>query len=283
MVRAFLMYRARSDERGPTMDGDLDGKAAQGAAGEGHEGEQALQEGHQDAQADGAQEVTGGGTDGGAADYRAALRAKDAQIAELQGKVASAAKTAEATEALNAEIAQLKQQMADERVEFALRSAGARSVKAAKALLEEHDGDVAALVAAEPWLFEGAAALHKGLHEHLRATQHVRRPSSPLCCCMRFSTSFPPCAADTLYEAGVSQRRSNPLHLSLALANRSRYLFCCHDWIRLDCIENSSLGHRQCLCPNDITDTITDTITDICSVSWTADLVTRLGHLDTPR
>lgn len=82
------------------MDGDLDGKAAQGAAGEGQEGEQALQEGHQDAQADGAQEVTGGG----AADYQAALRAKDAQIAELQGKVASAAKAAEATEALNAEL-----------------------------------------------------------------------------------------------------------------------------------------------------------------------------------
>lgn len=145
MVRAFLMYRARSDERGPTMDGDLDGKAAQGSAGEGDSGEQALAQGHQDAQAD-----------GGAADYQAALRAKDARIAELQGKVASAAKTAEATEALNAEIAKLKQQMADERVEFTLRAAGTRSVKAAKALLGEHDGDVTALVAAEPWLFEGA-------------------------------------------------------------------------------------------------------------------------------
>ena len=40
--------------------------------------------------------------------------------------------------------------MADEHVEFALRASGARSVKAAKALLGEHDGDVAALVAAEP-------------------------------------------------------------------------------------------------------------------------------------
>lgn len=38
------------------------------------------------------------------------------QIAELQGKVTAAAKTAEATEALNAEIAALKQQMADEHV-----------------------------------------------------------------------------------------------------------------------------------------------------------------------
>lgn len=135
------------------MDGDLDGEAAQGAAGEGHEGERALSQGHQDVQQDGAQEVTGGE---GGTDYQAALRAKDARIAELEGKVASAAKMAEATEALNAEIAALKQQMSDERVEFALKAAGARSIKAAKALLEEHDGDVAALVAAEPWLFEGA-------------------------------------------------------------------------------------------------------------------------------
>lgn len=103
----------------------------------GGSGEQALTQGHQDPQAD-----------GGAAEYQAAPRAKAAQIAELEGRVASAAKTAEATDALNAEIA--KQQMADERVELALRVSGARSVKAAKALLSEHDGDVAALVAAEP-------------------------------------------------------------------------------------------------------------------------------------
>ena len=40
--------------------------------------------------------------------------------------------------------------------------AGARSVKTAKALLEEHDGDVAALVAAEPWLFEASGKHAKG-------------------------------------------------------------------------------------------------------------------------
>ena len=34
---------------------------------------------------------------------KTALKAKDVQIAELQGKVANAAKTTEATEALNAE------------------------------------------------------------------------------------------------------------------------------------------------------------------------------------
>ena len=123
------------------MDGDLDDKAAQGATGEGDSGEQALTQGHEDAQTDGVQEVTGR-ADGGAADYQAALGAKDAQIAELQGKVASTAKTAETTEALNAEIAALKQQMADKPVEFALRAADARSVKAAKPLLGEYDGDV---------------------------------------------------------------------------------------------------------------------------------------------
>jgi hypothetical protein len=39
-ARAFLMHQARSNERGPTMDGDLDG-----AAGEGDAGEQALAQG----------------------------------------------------------------------------------------------------------------------------------------------------------------------------------------------------------------------------------------------
>ena len=77
---------------------------------------------------------------------KTALKAKDVQIAELQGKVANAAKTTEATEALNAEIAALKRQMADELVEFALKAAGARSVKVAKAFLEEHGGDVRAVL-----------------------------------------------------------------------------------------------------------------------------------------
>lgn len=91
---------------------------------------------------------------GGGADYAAQLRAKNAEIEALQAKVAEAAKTAEATEALGREITDLKARLADERTEFALRSAGARSVTAAKALLAEHDGDVAALVKAEPWLFD---------------------------------------------------------------------------------------------------------------------------------
>lgn len=64
-----------------------------------------------------------------------------------------AAKTAEATEVLNAEIAALKQRTADERTDFALRSAGARNVKVARALLDDYEGDVGGLRKAEPWMF----------------------------------------------------------------------------------------------------------------------------------
>ena len=135
------------------MDGGQDGAQAQGEAVEGRRGEtqaawkpQAQQQGKSEGSVTGAN---------GSADYPTALKAKDVQIAELQDKVANAAKTTEATEALNAEIAALKRQMADELVEFALKAAGARSVKFARALLEEHGGDVTAQVAAEPRIFEG--------------------------------------------------------------------------------------------------------------------------------
>ena len=215
------------------------------------------------------------------------MKAKDTEIEALQAKVAEAAKTAEATERLGKEIADLKARLADKRTEFALRSAGARSVTAAKALLAEHDGDVAALAKAEPWLFETKGSSQGGATElepvgasggsddqymkhweriagladegkegqdmpnniaaikkyttildrvyqreatssclnslarmaragrnakeimipkvsmtgfgtsseliESRATQHVRRPSSPICCCMRFSISLNTC------------------------------------------------------------------------------------------
>lgn len=128
------------------MDGEQDATQTEGRQQE-QQGDTPQPQENQDAQAHQPETV-------GANEWRKALAAKDAQIAELQGKVAEAAKTAEATEALNAEIAALKRQMADERTEFALHVAGARSVPAAKALLAEHDGDVAALAKAKPWLFE---------------------------------------------------------------------------------------------------------------------------------
>jgi membrane protein involved in colicin uptake len=110
--------------------------------------------------------------DAGKDSYEQKLAAKDAQIAELTAQVAEAARSAKAAQDLSKQIADLKQQMEDERVDHALETAGARSVKAARALLEEHDGDVAALVAAEPWLFDQhvPGTLQNGLQNHGSST-----------------------------------------------------------------------------------------------------------------
>lgn len=143
------------------MEGESSGvQQAQGQVEQGENQQQGVQEPGVDAQAgqkQNQQEPQEDAVSGGDTDYAAQLKAKDAEIESLQAKVAEAAKTAEATETLGKEIADLKARLADERTEFALRSAGARSVTAAKALLTEHDGDVEALVKAEPWLFEGAS------------------------------------------------------------------------------------------------------------------------------
>ena len=68
--------------------------------------------------------------------------------------MAEAAKSKESADKLAAEIERLCAEAAEERVDYERRLAGTRSVVAAKALLGEHSGDVAALKAAEPWLFE---------------------------------------------------------------------------------------------------------------------------------
>lgn len=118
--------------------------------------------GAEDAQAQG--EVTGGGTEGAAADaggdsdYEAQLAKRDERIAELEAQVAEAAASKEAANALRSEIEAVKAAAADERIECELRLAGARNVKAARALLDEHGGDVGALKEAEPWLFSAAPA-----------------------------------------------------------------------------------------------------------------------------
>lgn len=46
----------------------------------------------------------------------------------------------------------------EQRVGFELQMAGARNVKAAKALLSDYDNDVEKLKAGEPWLFGGGTA-----------------------------------------------------------------------------------------------------------------------------
>lgn len=90
--------------------------------------------------------------------YEAALKERDERIAELEGEIAEAAKTAESAEKLRAEMDELRRQGEEQRVGFELQMAGARNVKAARALLADHDNDIEKLKAAEPWLF-GAGAV----------------------------------------------------------------------------------------------------------------------------
>ncbi|MBQ9004109.1 MAG: hypothetical protein IJ087_19880 [Eggerthellaceae bacterium] len=83
---------------------------------------------------------------------------RDGKIAELEGKLADAEKLGQQAETLKSENEQLKNQAASERIDFALQLAGCRSVKAARAVLDDYDGDIEKLKAAEPWMFEAQTA-----------------------------------------------------------------------------------------------------------------------------
>lgn len=86
--------------------------------------------------------------------YARDIKAKDDKIAELEAKLEEANKSEEGRKELKQEIADLKEQMASDKVTHALELAGCRNVKAAKAVLEDFDGDVAALKEKHPYLFE---------------------------------------------------------------------------------------------------------------------------------
>ena len=120
---------------------------------------QSDQEEHQESQQEYSKEqVLGGTSEKGTADYEKVISERDARIAELEKQVSDAAKSAQVAKSLTAQIAELKAQSAAERIDFALTLAGCRNVKAARALLDEHDGKVDELKAAEPWLFQDAPA-----------------------------------------------------------------------------------------------------------------------------
>lgn len=87
------------------------------------------------------------------AEYRAALAERDKKIAQLEAQVAEAFKSTEAAEGLAKQIEEMKAAADAERTGFELKLAGCRSVRAGRVLLAEHDGDMAALKKAEPWLF----------------------------------------------------------------------------------------------------------------------------------
>lgn len=82
------------------------------------------------------------------------MAAKDEEIANLKEELAEKAKTEQGREELNEKIANLEKEIADERVNHKLEMAKCRNLKAARALLDDYDGDVKKLKEAEPWLFE---------------------------------------------------------------------------------------------------------------------------------
>jgi hypothetical protein len=91
------------------------------------------------------------------ADWERQVAERDERIGALEAQVAEAARSAEKAEELARQIAELRAAAEEERVDFALQLAGARSVKAARAVLGDYGGDVAKMRAAEPWLFAGGA------------------------------------------------------------------------------------------------------------------------------
>ena len=95
-------------------------------------------------------------------DYEKQIAERDEKIASLEAQVAEAAKNAETAEQLRGEIAELKAQGESDRIDFKLQLAGVRNVKAARALLADHDNDVDKLKEAEPWLFEALGKHAKG-------------------------------------------------------------------------------------------------------------------------
>ena len=84
--------------------------------------------------------------------YQRDIAAKDKEIADLKAQIAEAAKTEEGRKALEEKIAKLEADQKDERVTHKLELAGCRNTKAAKALLDDYDGDVAKLKEDCPYL-----------------------------------------------------------------------------------------------------------------------------------
>ena len=130
------------------MDGETNGSQ------EATQGQEAKAQEQQQEGTQGTQEVTDGNGVGNGTDYEKQIAERDEKIASLEAQVAEAAKNAETAEQLRGEIAELKAQGESDRIDFRLQLAGVRNVKAARALLSDHDNDVDKLKEAEPWLFE---------------------------------------------------------------------------------------------------------------------------------
>lgn len=85
--------------------------------------------------------------------YEREVKAYEEKIAELQAKVDESSKTEEGRAKLKAELDSARADFADKELGYKLQLAGCVDEKAAKARLEDFDGDVAKLKDACPYLF----------------------------------------------------------------------------------------------------------------------------------
>ena len=146
------------------MDGEQNGTQAQQVEQQETQTPQ-QQEDQQETQGRHAKETgadAGTGSGAGAEAYEEQLAERDSRIKELEAQIAEAAKSAEAADGLRAEIAALKEQGESDRIDFKLQLAGCRNVKAARAVLADHGGDVEKLKEAEPWMFADAPQKQTG-------------------------------------------------------------------------------------------------------------------------
>ena len=116
----------------------------------------------QTAQDDGQQQAAQDQPQVSGKDWEKAVSERDERVAALGAQVAEVAKNEETAERLRGEIAELKAQGESDRIDFKLQLAGVRNVKAARAILDDHGGDVDALKEAEPWLLADALTKQPG-------------------------------------------------------------------------------------------------------------------------
>ena len=82
------------------------------------------------------------------------VAALNKRIEELQAQLDDAAKTEKAREELKKEVQSARDAIKEEKLNWQLEKAGCKNLKAAKALLDDYEGDVAKLKSDCPYLFE---------------------------------------------------------------------------------------------------------------------------------
>ena len=120
-----LFWALQGNERWYGMDGEQNGTQGTQVAQQENQQQQTTQQPQQEAQQGKLAQGAAAGVDAEA--FEAQLDARDSRIEELEAQIAEAAKSAEAADGLREEIAALKKQGEDERIEFSLMLAGCRT------------------------------------------------------------------------------------------------------------------------------------------------------------